>query len=79
MTEYGELSGDEGVILYRLYYHGGPDDGVISHGFRPYYQFKNPDGSIYEIAEGLSPENKDEYVEWVDDFTRAIHLYYRES
>jgi hypothetical protein len=60
--------------MYNYHLHGGPRDGEVSNGFRPYYQLEI-DGNIYEVQN--SDASPDEYVEWVNDGTRKIELYWK--
>lgn len=68
-----ELNGDAGLMMYRLHLHGGPQDGNIANSFRPYHELRYPDGVVYRTLE-LPPD----YLVWVDDWTRSIHLHFVE-
>lgn len=66
-----ELNGDERCMMYRLRFHGGDQDGIVVNSPRPYDQMRMQDGLIYKAtAEG------DACLEWVDDWTRDINLYF---
>jgi hypothetical protein len=67
------LEGFSDCIFYQYYLIGGSNDGEISNGFRPYFRL-TIQGQIYEVK---NPEaSPDEYVEWINDGTRKINLYY---
>lgn len=68
------LEGFPDCVFYNYYLIGGPNDGEVSNGFRPYFRL-TIEGAIYEVLNPDAPQ--DEYVEWVDDGTRKIKLYYK--
>jgi len=57
-------------VIYHCYLHGGPLDGEMNRCFRPYEQL-DINGSTYKAK-----ENPPDHVEWVDDETSRIDLYY---
>ena len=62
----------KGDKIYELHYSGGPDDGRMTLAFRPYFRMKHPDNAVYQAEmDGDQP-----LMEWVDDETRAIRLYF---
>ena len=68
---YQKLNGDDGVVIYRLHYVGGDNDGMIANSLRPYYELFENGGQVYRAKE--EPPN---HEVWVDDFTRDIFLHY---
>ena len=80
-TVKGNKMGDEGIhgfpdsVFYQYYFFGGSENGYISNGFRPYFRIITPEGNIYEAKEPHKFEH--EYIEWVDDGTRRIDLFFK--
>lgn len=70
------LNGFPDMPFYNLYFVGGPLDGQVSNGFRPYYRMVI-EGNIYEVNSFADTTDPDDYVEWVDDGTRKITLYHK--
>ena len=66
-----ELDGSEECTIYQLNFVGGPKDGEITNAFRPYFAFCTEDNSVY-VA-----EDKNNHLEWVNDFTYRIFLRHR--
>lgn len=63
-------------MVYLLHMHGGPEDGMIVHALRPYFQMVEPESDkIYRIKG--DPDHPDDYVQWVDDNTRRIDLHWQ--
>jgi hypothetical protein len=59
-------------MIYEIHYIGGPEDGHMAYALRPYFQMRHPDNAVYQAEmEGNQP-----VLEWVDDKTRAITLYF---
>jgi hypothetical protein len=67
------LSGFPDCIFYQYHLFGGPNDGEVSNGFRPYFQLVIQ-GHVYEVPH--PPETEEQ---WVDDGTRRIDLFYKEE
>ena len=67
------LRGEPEAILYQCHLVGGPDDGTVTNCFRPYFWLKMP-GGLYEAKKH---DTQDDYVQWVDDGTRRIDLYFQ--
>jgi hypothetical protein len=59
-------------MLYEIHYVGGPDDGSMTYAFHPYFRMKHPNHAVYQAE----MEGKHPVMEWVDDETRAITLYF---
>jgi len=69
MSEYLEVPGSEGCVIYHLHFMDGPMEGTIDNSFRPYDKI---------IIRGLTYQAKEEgesCVQWLDDWTRKIELY----
>jgi hypothetical protein len=59
-------------MLYEIHYVGGPDNGRTAYAFRPYFRMRHPDNAVYQAEmDGNEP-----LMDWVDDETRAITLYF---
>ena len=72
--EHMPLEGFSDCIFYQYFFVGGPKDGEIANGFRPYFSLTY-NGLVYEV---FNPKDSpDEYVEWVNDGTRKITLHYK--
>ncbi len=75
-TEPLGLTGDPDMMMYRLHFYGGPSDGQLVNGFRPYFKMMipQPEGprAVYEAK-----EKPPDHLIWVDDFTKDIHLHYK--
>lgn len=58
-------------MIYKIYQHAGPRDGEMTYCYKPYFEL-TIEGAIYRSKSDVL----DEYVEYVDDGTRKIDLYY---
>jgi len=72
------LDGYEDCIFYQYHLVGGPKDGEVSTGLRPYFRLAFPqDGGVYAVPKEIECLGPEEYVEWLNDNTRKIVLVYQ--
>lgn len=71
---HDDLRGTADNPLYQMRLHGGPLDGETSTALRPYFEL-TINGNCYRT--GPTDPISDDYVEWVDDGTRSIDLFYQ--
>ncbi len=65
------MSSNPDCLVYNCHLFGGPNDGEVSTCFRPYFQLGLPTGTYRTQS-----DDPEVYVQWEDDGTRRIDLYY---